>query len=144
MRRRPITSVAVYIAGAVAERHRIRQLLRGAPRWLESTARWLDLDAPIASRDEPSHAWIAETCLEDLERSDAVVAVTCESGRGMYVEIGYALALAKAVVVVGEPTSSFLYLDRVTRVSCFDDAVDALAVVFGAECERRRGAGGAR
>jgi nucleoside 2-deoxyribosyltransferase len=86
---------------------------------LEVTSRWLR--APTPAR--PTHAeWqaIAAVDREDVERAEALVLFSepnRDGGGGRHVEFGMALALHKAIVVVGGPENLFQRLPEVTLVS---------------------------
>lgn len=79
------------------------------------TSRWLD-----AKDRQETNGW-ARRCLSDVEAADVLVALNPESwGRagtgGRHVELGYALALRKPVLVVGARTNLFHFLLDVTVV----------------------------
>jgi nucleoside 2-deoxyribosyltransferase len=90
----------------------------------------------------------AFTDLRDIEKADILVAFTqaaagcqgCEGhSGGRHVETGYALALAKPVVVVGDPENVFHKLKYVIRVEDWHDAVLELARMrLDAERDRPR------
>ena len=106
---------AIYVAGPFSERHRLGQV-RDELRFrsFAVTSRWLD---PEWTKFKDADTAVID--LEDLEAADMVLAFTeQESTRGgMMVEIGYALASGKPVVVIGPRRNNFLHL---ANVACFE------------------------
>jgi hypothetical protein len=111
---------------------RLAGFLRIAPTFEGLTHDWtrdLSLTQSYASRPEDS-AVIAQAALAGVLASEAVVvlASSTEPGRGLFVELGAALARAELgqldhVVVVGEIVheSVFYFHPRVRRVAALDD-----------------------
>ena len=92
----------------------------------EVTARWLNGD-----EEGKGEAAGAQMDIDDIERADALVIYTFErgtkfTGGGRFVEMGYALALAKHVVVVGGRENVFCHLPRVAVVG---DTLAAIALL---------------
>lgn len=88
------------------------------------TSRWLT--AGGVDSDE----W-ARYCLADVGRCDVFVVINPEAFRktgtgGRHVEFGYALALRKPVVIVGEQTNLFHTLAEIETVSGGESLVDAV------------------
>lgn len=82
----------------------------------ESTGRWIFDDSHVGVSQ---HA--ACTDLNDIERSNVLVLFVDQfgstPGKGKYVEFGYAYALGKQIILVGEDTNNVFYaLPGVTRV----------------------------
>jgi nucleoside 2-deoxyribosyltransferase len=111
--------VKIYLAGSSQEQQRLRSyatLLRGAGH--EITSGWLQVENiqdVLASHLGPEQ--VTEEAVRDLAdiyRADAVLMVVpydrtnllCHSG-GRQVEVGYALAQAKPVIIVGPPENIF-------------------------------------
>lgn len=125
------TPMKVYIAAMFGKRAQIRdyhaRVLAEAGH--EVTARWLTEDEPPGSEQAS-----AVKDLADVARADAVVLVTNPvgtkySGGGRHVEFGYALALGKVCITVGEHETIFQYLPQVTVCSTIGAAVDYLATL---------------
>lgn len=95
-------------------------------------ARWL-YAAPDNPDDPSAMGESARECLEDIASVDALLAFSepRQSGYwtgGRHVEIGYALALRKRVVVIGPVENVFHAHPSVTRVDSLLDALAALGV----------------
>jgi hypothetical protein len=105
-------------------------LRSNAPPWLACTSRWLDVEDSADRGDEAFHAWVSDLCLHDIELSFAVLAfVYGDHGRGLFVELGYALAHSKPIVALGDRVSSFLFLPAVIWAEDMDSALTLLARV---------------
>jgi nucleoside 2-deoxyribosyltransferase len=90
------------------------------------TARWITQDDSA----QLSHAW-AQADLDDVRAADVLVALNppefANAGTGgRHVELGYALALGKALYLVGERTNIFHYHHTVTVCGTLDEARDRL------------------
>jgi nucleoside 2-deoxyribosyltransferase len=90
------------------------------------TARWLWEDEPPGSEQAS-----AIKDLADVARADAVVLITNPigtkySGGGRHVEFGYALALDKLCIAVGEYETIFQYLPQVPVFSTIAEVVNYL------------------
>lgn len=88
---------------------------------IDSIARWLDADD-----NTYTEAW-AMRCLEDVRRCDVFMLWNPEAwGRigtgGRHVELGYALALDKPVIVLGARTNIFHHLSYVLLVAIEEPA----------------------
>jgi len=89
------------------------------------TSRWLKDDSETLN-DE----W-ARNDLYDVASADALFALNLPGWEdkgtgGRHVEFGYALALGKRIVLVGQRSNIFHYLNAVLVVSTIDEAMDAL------------------
>ena len=122
---------AVYVAAPFEQRAFAALLASNLRRDanLEVTSRWLfeesNLDAEWAQKD-----------LDDIDRADALVALNAESWKtsgtgGRHVELGYALAREKTIVLVGVRSNIFHYHPSVLLVS-WHDALNLSAVVADA------------
>lgn len=134
---------ALYLAGPytardVLARHRTEAEQHGHKVY----ARWLDGNHEIATNREYEQAaapadrarWARED-LADIDTADALVAFTIEAaGRGggksggRHIEMGYALARRKRVILVGRPENVFHWLPSVELVT---DWPAALALLDG-------------
>src|SRR5688572_468644 len=105
----------VYIAAPYPIRDRAIAMMRVfEAHHLEVTSRWLK--APDTLSDEH-----AQKDLQDVARADVLVAVNPVSWEssgtgGRHVELGYALALGKPVLLVGERSNIFHHLHAITVV----------------------------
>ncbi len=115
----------VYIAAMYGKRDAVRdyhmRVLQDAGH--EVTARWLVEDEPPGSEQAS-----AVKDLADVARADVCLLVTnpygtMYSGGGRHVEFGYALALGKVCVTVGEHETIFQYLPQVMVCSTVGAAV---------------------
>lgn len=86
-----------------------------------SIARWLDADSNTYTEE-----W-ANNCLEDIRRCDVLLiwnpAIWARVGTGgRHVEVGFALALEKPVIILGARTNIFHHLPGVVLVDITDPA----------------------
>lgn len=131
----------IYLAGPYSKREQLRaygdELTRVgftiASTWLEETheinAGTTGAASALTDDQVSGHAM---TDLLDVERSDLLVLFTAPSvglapeqntSGGRHVETGYALALKKPVIVVGEPENVFHRLRTITVVPDWHEAV---------------------
>jgi nucleoside 2-deoxyribosyltransferase len=99
----------VYIAGSYAARAELAEIVRNFPSWVESTSTWL------SGCHDDAPPLVCATCdFADIDRADMVIVFTQHPGSkgGRYVEVGYALAKGKPVVLVGTFTNVFTRLCR--------------------------------
>lgn len=115
----------IYLAGPYSARDQLRSYGQELTRvGFTVCSTWLDEDTEINSGTTGAAAALSDdqvakhavTDLVDVQRSDLLVLFTAPSvglepeantSGGRHVETGYALALAKPVVVVGEPENVF-------------------------------------
>jgi len=96
-------------------RPRVQQLRRMG---IEVTSRWIDTEEwgnPLGSGDDGLCALYARQDFEDIDRADAVLYFADFVSVGKHVELGYACAKGKLVLIVGHPTSVFCFLPNVQR-----------------------------
>lgn len=127
----------VYLAARVTRREEMRQYaaeLRERTRWV-STSRWVD-HAWSDRRADEDHAARHQRCatgdFEDVDRADVVVVFATPDGWGHAVELGYAWAQDKEIVLVeSDPDFDhvFAHLPGVTRVADWSDALDLLVAL---------------
>lgn len=123
----------VYVAGSFRAKHDLKnlgKLLEANDH--ECTSRWLDQEAEVvfdlgddAVKEEANRE--ARKDFEDIDRSDAVIVdthVTSTTG-GFFVELGYALARQKPVIIVGARRNIFMFLGA-TQVDSWYDAIVTL------------------
>ena len=137
----------VYLAGPFSWREPLQVLAdKLRERRLRVTSRWMTAHAPhgddMAAYTETELAAYGMDDLADIRASDALVLVnpkTAGGGGGRWTELGYALALRKKVVLVGERSNPFGYLvawagampELVTDMGKGSDtAIDAIAEVL--------------
>lgn len=107
--------MTVYIACPYPERdYAIAVMLACEARGLTVTSRWLKKPDELADQ-------FAREDLQDVAAADCLLALNppgyADRGTGgRHVELGYALALGKLVVLVGSKTNIFHYLDSLVRV----------------------------
>lgn len=120
----------VYVAAAFGQLSAARKAAdRIREEGHEVTADWLYLEHPAPTQEEKTE-WALKD-LRDVDRSDAVVLLSLPDGveitsGGRYVELGYAIARRKIVVVVGKQETVFHWLPQVNRSSSIDDALEYL------------------
>ena len=96
---------------------------------IEVTSRWLKDDTETLS-DE----W-ARNDLADVARADILIALNPEGWEnkgtgGRHVEYGYALALNKIVVLVGERSNIFHHLSSVKQIDGHEDLAKQVKKIF--------------
>ncbi len=117
--------IKVYIAAPYPERAQAIQLMTALEsRQFEITSTWLK--APDEMADE-----FARLDLEDVARADVLVALNptewANNGTGgRHVEFGYALALAKPIVLIGVRSHIFHHLNEVCLIGA-DVSMDDLS-----------------
>lgn len=110
----------VYIAAPYPVRDRAATMMRVLElRGVEVTSRWLK--APDTMCDEH-----ARKDLEDVAAADVLLALNPEGWEdkgtgGRHVELGYAIALGKPILLVGERTNIFHYLSSIVQVDEISD-----------------------
>lgn len=113
--------MTAYLAAPYSERKRALEVLRELElNGVEVTSTWL-----TAAEHEMSDEW-AQIDLADVARADVFVALNfmdwTECGRGgRHVELGYALALGKRIVLVGERSNIFHFHHAVQVIAESDD-----------------------
>lgn len=135
----PATPIRVYLSGQF-EDGPVLQHVRSSliDSGLRVTSRWLDAESFVPATDSADAdgaaarlAAIASQDFADIEAADVVVVFnpreSCNAGRGgRHVETGYALALGKAVIVVGARGNVFHWLPEVLIVEDFGDLIGAI------------------
>lgn len=135
-----------YLAAPYAARTQVRGFRDELARvGYDTCARWLDEDHEISSLtvgaatglDDATIAGHAATDLADIDQCDILVLITesvadivggTATSGGRHVEMGYAVALGKQVIVVGKPENVFHRLPRIaTVVPTWHEAVIELA-----------------
>lgn len=114
--------VKVYLAGPFERGGEIARIgLLLMQRGHVVTARWLVQHEE--ARDSRELRRQAAADLEDIGAADALVAVTLPGSPrgGRHVEFGYALALGKRVVILGQPENVFHHLPQVERVGSVEE-----------------------
>lgn len=96
------------------------------------TARWLD------EPEETPYAVAAQMDLDDIDFADALIVFTETTdvgylSGGRHVELGYALAKDKTIVLVGPRENVFCWLPQVSRLTNADDAIVACEFVEDAD-----------
>lgn len=110
----------VYIAAPYPVRERAATMMRVMElKGIEVTSRWLK--APDTMGDEH-----ARKDLEDVAAADVLLALNPEDWGdkgtgGRHVELGYALALGKPILLVGERTNIFHHLSSIVQVDEISD-----------------------
>lgn len=105
--------------------------VRVTSRWLASDQH--DVQAP--GEREADAARFAVEDIEDIDASDALVAFTeapdSHHGRGgRHVELGYAIARGKSVIVCGPRENVFCWLPLVVHCPAWVDALAALGRLY--------------
>lgn len=111
----------VYIAAPFQMQEEIRN---GIAKQLEErnvniTSRWLTVE-PIEKTSDEAHSWALKD-LYDVDQCDALLAWNPPDWRlkgsgGRHVELGYALAKDKGIVIVGDRSSIFHHLYRIYQL----------------------------
>jgi len=120
----------LFVAGKIGDEEQAKaamKLIREAGH--EITFDWTTIPhlKPYEQNQEASmQAAIQEA--KGVARADAVILLAHENGRGMYVELGMALANKKTVFVIGEEDTStmFLFHPLVRRVKTVSEALSLL------------------
>jgi nucleoside 2-deoxyribosyltransferase len=116
--------VTVYIAAPYEERKQANRVrVRLAAQSIACSSRWLTDDGSATL----SHEW-ARADLDDVRAADALLALNPPAyhqrgSGGRHVELGYALALDKPILVVGERSNIFHYHHGVTLCVDVDEAI---------------------
>lgn len=92
----------------------------------EPTSRWVD-----GNGEGMPDAEAAAMDLIDVERADVLILFTNQKGTsfisgGRFVELGYAIAIDKRIVVVGDYENVFIHLPEIERVDTFTQALRLL------------------
>ncbi len=132
----------IYLAASFARIEEMRNYADGLRLMGHSvTSHWItgahDADDGISAA-VPSHAICALEDIQDIEEAQVLIAFTepprTTYGRGgRHVEMGYALASGKIVIVVGHRENVFCFLDEVIFIESIAQISTALD-----EAERRR------
>lgn len=93
-------------------------------RWHDRTTDGLDPAGTDSPFDECRREAIHD--VEDVFRSDAVLVLNIEKSEGKAVEQGIAIALHLPIVVVGQRSNVFQYLDNVKVVPTYEAAIQWL------------------
>ena len=128
----------IYIAGRYSRRDEFRQVRdKLIKRGHTVTSRWLDENEPLQSQmGQHSSEWYRETQhvdLVDVARADSMLffaedpLVGTPRG-GRHVEFGFALALGRAMYVIGPRENVFHYNPTVIH---YDSLEDFLALTYG-------------
>lgn len=101
---------------------------------IKVSSRWITMELFGSSDPNYLQTW-AENDLADVKDADIVMLINPESFRtsgtgGRHVEVGYALALGKPVLVVGEQTNVFHYHPLVTYLATPGDYVKAVRKLY--------------
>lgn len=121
--------IKVYIAAPYPERAlAVKTMQRLEWQDIEVTSRWLK------GGDALTDEW-ARNDLDDVARADVLLALNpigySNMGTGgRHVELGYAIALNKAIVLVGERTNIFHYLSNIKVLDGAEDLVKQIKKVF--------------
>jgi hypothetical protein len=97
-------------------------------RHIGVTSRWIRSEAqsdPLSDPDACAEA--AAECFADVDAAQTVIYFAEHGSVGKHVELGYAIARGKKVVVVGTPTSVFHFTLGVIRVDSWAQILSALA-----------------
>lgn len=114
--------INVYLAARWGRQEEIREYAEKLKSiGVNITARWLYAEEFSENAQEP-----AEMDLEDIDNSDILVLFSdpkgsSNRGGGRYFELGYAYAMGKECIYVGEPEVVFLRLDDITRCETLND-----------------------
>lgn len=117
---------------------------------LTVTSRWLDLHgetSDLAAYDAETMSRFAVEDLEDIYQADVLIAFTERptvgyTSGGRHVEVGYALAHEKPVLIVGHPENIFYQMGvtSLTDITVVDDWHAALAALLGRAVRQMKGA----
>lgn len=119
------------LARCAAELEKVGYTVRA--RWLDGTHEVVADEAAATPQDR--ERWARED-LQDVSAVDVLVAFTqaasgCPRDKGLsggrHIETGYALALNKRVVLVGDPENVFHSLNGITKVADWHEALILLA-----------------
>lgn len=103
---------------------------------LDITSRWLSGQHGMLEGLDPEssslkNATFAKEDLEDIDRADMFLLFTDEpmtvlKKGGMFVELGYALAHRKYIVIVGPRENVFCFLPQITVYKTFNEFLSSL------------------
>lgn len=128
----------IYLAARYLRRDELREYRRKLKELgHEVTSRWLDerKDAASTVHDvtEAEHIKIALRDLEDVAAADMFVVFNNEKGMkkrgGHHVEMGYAMAKGKKLVVLEEKENTFCYLPEIKFFKNFEEFAECLSSV---------------
>jgi nucleoside 2-deoxyribosyltransferase len=121
----------VYIAAPYPVREDAQRLMSYLEHHgIEVTSGWL------REEDSISHEHAARD-LADIDDADALVVLNPEAFHnagtgGRHVELGYAIAKGKRIILLGERTNMFHALDSIQQVKRFRDVIEVLGVLDAA------------
>jgi nucleoside 2-deoxyribosyltransferase len=128
--------VRVYLAGSAVEQDRLksyRTLLLGAGH--QVTSRWLDIEVGQGANFDWPREEVKKAAMDDLGDvaiAEAIVMVVPQPFHGLkahsggrHVEVGFAIALGKLVVIVGTPENIFERCAHLTN--SIEEAISTLA-----------------
>lgn len=139
-----MTTLSVYLCARFQDAATMREWAAAlAVENIVTTSRWITgaHDEGAGPADDETLRRFASEDLEDLRAADALVAWNPRwvhrSGRGgRHVELGYALAIGKPVILVGERENVFHWLDAVAWVPVPDALPQAIRDVVRARAIR--------
>jgi nucleoside 2-deoxyribosyltransferase len=123
----------VYIAAPYQEREFAQRMMAELQRdGIVCTSQWLTSEDDLTDEH-------ARKDLRDIDRADAVLLINPEcyasSGTGgRHVEVGYALARSKPVLLWGSRSNIFHYLNEVTLTPSMADVLGMLNRLETAQC----------
>ena len=127
-----MTTINVYLAGryeSMDVMREVREVWGGGKRRAVVTSRWID-----GKHSDATRALSAVAATEDLEDIDAAEVLVIWSPRehfrtgrgGRHVEVGYALARGKRIILVGERENVFHHHPAIEQVADWPSAYEAL------------------
>lgn len=121
--------IRVYLAGPFDHQEALRDLRDQCGEDVEITSRWLDFEPGLDDEATDHYRSLCATVdLADVDRADVLIQFTngAVGTGGRHVELGYAIAKGKRVIVVGEHENIFHWHPDVTLVKTFEDALELL------------------
>lgn len=115
----------IYLAACFEQQAEIRDKAVELERLLITcTSRWRFEDGTLPPTPEHLHN-CATMDLEDIHKADYFVCLTNQTSQrgGKHVELGYALAISKPVMIVGRRENIFHSLKQVQFVETWDAAI---------------------
>lgn len=130
----------IYVAAKFEEKERVKALYDALEKaGHQITHKWIGEDASglVGEALKSYLRTQADRDVEGVVSCDVLVLLPHEKGRGLYVELGVALAFVKPVVAVGSlesaPNCIFLTTDEVVWVEEDEDVVPALYLLEGCQ-----------
>jgi hypothetical protein len=122
--------VKVYVAGRSAIRDGVEDAIKKLiSAGFEITFDWTKYPRMVYKDDPELAQKYSLLELEAISVCDAFILISDEEGRGMYVEMGYALALDKSIYVIGKHNTKpiFMYHPAIIKMDKIEEVIKKLS-----------------